>query len=187
MTKFEFVSCFLTLIGVLVASAMIYSDRFAGRMDANKKIYTVLATTLTVLAALSVAVYVDFIHYGEFVLWRFCLTAFSVFSITIGMSVISAMFKVHRDDRKEYREHKKLTRETEKLIRDTKASMRRDGCMITDHNAYSRADKCMAVKGGYMQVNDTYTVKENLALKSNCCEMVGGKVISFEEARKKRR
>ena len=29
-------------------------------------------------------------------------------------------------------------------------------------------------------------LKENLALKSNCCEMVGGKVISIEEARRKR-
>lgn len=187
MTKLEFVSCFLTLIGILVASAMIYSDRFAGRMDANKKIYTVLATSMTVLATLSVAVYVDFIYYGEFVLWRFCLTTFSVFSITIGMSVIWAMFKMHRDDRKEYREHKKLTRETKKFIRDKKVSMRSDSCMTTDHNAYIRSDECIAIKGGYVQRNDTYVGKENLALKTNCCEVVGGKVISFEEARKKRR
>lgn len=186
MTKFEFVLYFLSLIGALIVSTMIYSDIFAGRIGTNKKIYTATATILTVLAAFAVAESVDFIiYYGEFVLWRFCLTAFSFFSITIGISVIWSMFKMHRDDRKEYREHKKLNRETEKFIRDTKASMRKEGCMTTNHNAYCRTDECKTIKGEYVQRNDTYVAKENMALKSNCCEMVGGKVISFEERKKK--
>ena len=141
MTKFEFVAGFLTAMGLLVEAIMLYSDRFAGRMESNKRLYTAIATTLTVLVALSVAAYVDFIHYGEFVLWRFTLTTFSVFSIAIGISIIWAIFKVHRDDRKELRKHKKLTRETEKIISD----------IITDHNAYSRADECTDIKGGYVK------------------------------------
>ena len=161
MTKFEFVAGFLTAMGLLV-EAMLYSDRFAGRMESNKRLYTAIATTLTVLVALSVAAYVDFIHYGEFVLWRFSLTTFSVFSISIGISIIWAIFKIYRDDRKELRKHKKLARETEKFIRDTKASMRRD--MITDHNAYSRADECTDIKGGYVK-----------------------SVVSFEEKRKEKK
>lgn len=77
-------------------------------------------------------------------------------------------------------------KETDKYIRDIKEERLLDGCMNVDNNAYSVSDKCMTVKGGYMQVNDTYTVKENVSLKSNCCEIVGGKMISIEEARRKR-
>ena len=173
MGKIEFALYFTMLIG----SAIIYSERFAGRMNVNKKIYTAYATAITVFSTLSIATYVNFIYYNKFDLWGFSLTVFSVIAITIGISAIMAIFKIHRDDRKEYRELEKLTRETEKFIRD----MKRNG------NGCIKADECMTIKGGYVQRNDTYTIKGNVATKSNCCERIGGKTISFNEKRRKRR
>lgn len=187
MTKTEFIVCVLVVIVCILTSVKTFSDIFAERLDTGKKMRTVIALILLSYAALSVAVFVDCLYYGEIVWLRFGLVTFSVYSITIGMSAILGVFKRHWDDGREYRELKKSLKETDKYIRDIKEERLLDGCMTVDNNAYSVSDKCMAVKGGYMQINDTYTVKENLALKSNCCEMVGRKVISIEEARRKRK
>ena len=100
MTKIDFIICFLSLIGILVASINMFSNRFAERLDVGKNIQTVIATILTIIIALSVAVYVEFIHYVEFVLWRFSLITFYVFNITIAISVILSLFKKQLDDRK---------------------------------------------------------------------------------------
>ena len=182
MTKTEFIVFVLVVIACILTSVKTFSDIFAERLDTGKKIRTVIALILLSYAALSVAVFVDCLYYGEIVWLRFGLVTFSVYSITIGMSAILGVFKRNWDDGREYRELKKSLKETDKYIRDIKAERLLDGWMNVDNNAYSVSDK-----GGYMQVNDTCIVKENLALKSNCCEMVGGKVISIEEARRKRK
>ena len=45
--------------------------------------------------------------------------------------------------------------------------MRKGEGMATHHNAYTRANECMTIKGG-LQKNDNYVIKEN---SSNCCDL----------------
>lgn len=161
MTKYELIGFIVTMIGVLVASVMLYSNCFAEKKNANRNM--VIATLLTISAALLIAMYIDCIYYKDFVLWRFAVNTFSVYSITIGISAILTMFKEHN----EYRGgcyYRKLVKITEDVI-EKKANMKMDDCMPYKMPA----------------VNNTSCIK------SDCCEMVSGKVISLEEARMKRK
>lgn len=160
MTKYELIGFIVTMIGVLVASAMLYSNSFAERKNANRNM--VIATLLTISAALLIAMDIDFIYYKDFVLWRFAVNTFSVYSITIGISAILTMFKEHNKYRDGY--YRKLVKITENVI-EKKANMKMDACIPYQMPA----------------VNNTSCIK------SDCCEMVSGKVISLEEARMRRK
>lgn len=120
MDKFEIIvsGC------VLLISAWVFSEWFAGRKKANIKGYIGLAAVLTFFTAITFAILAECDYTGEFNVLYFLLNIFSVISITIGVAAVFAMIKIHRDDNKWYRDMKKRSRMTKKFIKQKRAELR---------------------------------------------------------------
>ena len=177
MTRFEFVINLIVMCISFFVAVKLMSDIISKRIVNKRKLVTIISLALSVYSSLGIAFLAIYYYFIELDILIFCVNAFSVFCIYLGISLAIGMFKIRRDETKMIRKIKKDRKEFNKFMSNARNYQSMDNYKDISKEYFVRNNYCMDVTG---------RIQKN----TECMRITGGytntngNIISFEKRRK---